>query len=103
MGLWNGQDLDKGASLGFTLSTAQLIPGFVEQALASGLFGVAGNWLEFAFLADRPELLGGKDVPRANGRENAYKLLVANPEWANCLQGKVRDFVAEVPDDRSRA
>ena len=38
MGLWNGQDLEKGASLGFTLSTAQLIPGFVEQALASGLF-----------------------------------------------------------------
>jgi hypothetical protein len=39
MPTWNGQDLAGAApSLGFTLSSAQLIPGFVEQALASGLF-----------------------------------------------------------------
>lgn len=36
---WNGQSLDGPApSLGFTLASAHLIPGFVEQALASGLF-----------------------------------------------------------------
>jgi hypothetical protein len=36
---WNGQDLAKGTpSLGFTLASAHLIPGFVRQALEGGLF-----------------------------------------------------------------
>lgn len=39
MALWNGQDLAKVTpQLGFTLSSAQLIPGFVEQALGRDLF-----------------------------------------------------------------
>ena len=39
MGTWNGQDLSKETpSLGFTLASAQLIPGFVRQALEGGLF-----------------------------------------------------------------
>lgn len=39
MALWNGQDLSKDTpSLGFTLSTAMLIPGFIEQALGRDLF-----------------------------------------------------------------
>jgi len=36
---WNGQDLSKETpSLGFTLASAHLIPGFVRQALEGGLF-----------------------------------------------------------------
>lgn len=39
MSSWNGQDLTRGApGLGFTLSSALLIPGFVEQALGLDLF-----------------------------------------------------------------
>lgn len=39
MSLWNGQDLSKTVpTLGFTLSSAHLIPGFVEQALSTDLF-----------------------------------------------------------------
>lgn len=39
MALWNGQDLNKQApGLGFTLSTATLIPAFIEQALSRDLF-----------------------------------------------------------------
>jgi hypothetical protein len=39
MALWNGQDLARETpSLGFTLASAHLIPGFVDQAMASGLF-----------------------------------------------------------------
>jgi hypothetical protein len=40
MSVWNGQDLARGVpTLGFTLSTALLAPGFVEQALGTeGLF-----------------------------------------------------------------
>ena len=39
MSSWNGQDLLKETpSLGFTLASAQLIPGFVRQALEGGLF-----------------------------------------------------------------
>lgn len=39
MGLWNGQDPAAGTpTLGFTLSTATLIPAFIEQALGRDLF-----------------------------------------------------------------
>lgn len=39
MSVWNGQDLAKETpSLGFTLSTASLIPAFIEQALGRDLF-----------------------------------------------------------------
>jgi hypothetical protein len=39
LALWNGQDLSKDTpSLGFTLSTAMLIPGFIEQSLDRDLF-----------------------------------------------------------------
>jgi hypothetical protein len=40
MPLWNGQDLEKSTpSLGFTLSSAALIPAFIQQSLEGGLFG----------------------------------------------------------------
>ncbi len=65
----------------------------LEMGKAADLFTMKGHWYGFSFLADHPELLGGKEVPNANGVEKAYALLNENPAWADLLNVKVGEFL----------
>ena len=65
----------------------------MEMAKAAQLFEMSGNWYGFNFLEEKPELLKGQKTPNANGAEQAYALLNANPDWVSFLGEKVKEYM----------
>jgi recombination protein RecA len=60
-------------------------------AIDLGLIKQAGAWYSLAFLAkpEHKELLGGADVPRAQGVEKLYHLLAKKPAWTDALRAEL--------------
>lgn len=63
----------------------------VDLGDQAGLVKKLGTWYYLIYL-DKDEyrhLYEGKDVPKAQGKENVYQLLLDNPEWARALEKEI--------------
>ncbi len=88
MTLWNGQDLAKETpSLGFTLSSASLIPAFLEQALGRDLFAHVHD-TQITPLDDLKDWMRGNPWRAGELYEQVQDLLLGDEQKARKLAEK---------------
>lgn len=64
-----------------------------EMGKAANLIEVNGSWYSLRFLENHKDLYDGKEVPKAQGAEAAFRLLETNPAWTEALHASVLAFL----------